>query len=403
MMSVLRPVGASRRSAEVTSFLTWKGTPSSSIPSSLAASSWNSSSCSTIDEHPLPHGLERRRHAEADVGEAHVAQALLAEGRAGAMPDQLMGVAGHDGFAVAPHEQEAVGHLYAVDLALVLLPRVAVRPVVVDEGTNACLHEGHDVAGPGVAEALTARKNTFQARSVVHAHVRGPPRLDREDLQFVCHRCGARVDDGVIAVRSTRAVAVDVGLEEEPEDARAPPVHEIRNVLLVRAPAALGQCVAEGNLLRADGARTRLRHVRREPHRPDVRRHLLKLAAAVLGDADLVAVDAPLCQPVAEEAGELLEREARSDVVPSRLRAGVASLPDPLGSRDLDRPGFPPMPHGRLQIGDTAPSSSCACRIRYGSSPRLFACVSYALTHMRCCGVTSRSTCSERTAYIGPS
>ena len=48
-MSVLRPVGASRRSAEVTSFLTWKGTPSSSIPSSSAASRWNSSSCSTIE------------------------------------------------------------------------------------------------------------------------------------------------------------------------------------------------------------------------------------------------------------------------------------------------------------------------------------------------------------------
>ena len=48
MMSVLRPIGARRRSAEVTSFLTWKGTPSSSIPSSDAALTWNSSSCSTI-------------------------------------------------------------------------------------------------------------------------------------------------------------------------------------------------------------------------------------------------------------------------------------------------------------------------------------------------------------------
>ena len=37
------------------------------------------------------HGLERRRHPEADVGQAHVAQALLAERRAGAVAHQLVG------------------------------------------------------------------------------------------------------------------------------------------------------------------------------------------------------------------------------------------------------------------------------------------------------------------------
>ena len=42
-------------------------------------------------EHLLANRLERRRHAKADVGQAHVAQALLAERRAGAMPDKLMG------------------------------------------------------------------------------------------------------------------------------------------------------------------------------------------------------------------------------------------------------------------------------------------------------------------------
>ncbi len=42
-------MGARRRSAEVTSFLMWKGTPSSSMPSALAALTWNSSSCSTIE------------------------------------------------------------------------------------------------------------------------------------------------------------------------------------------------------------------------------------------------------------------------------------------------------------------------------------------------------------------
>ena len=41
-------------------------------------------------DHLLAHGLERRRHAEADVGEAHVAEALLAEGRSGAVPNNLM-------------------------------------------------------------------------------------------------------------------------------------------------------------------------------------------------------------------------------------------------------------------------------------------------------------------------
>ncbi len=41
-------------------------------------------------EHLLAHRLERRRHAKADVGQAHVAQALLAERRAGAMPNELV-------------------------------------------------------------------------------------------------------------------------------------------------------------------------------------------------------------------------------------------------------------------------------------------------------------------------
>src|SRR5665213_1947135 len=83
-MSVERPIGARRRSAEVTSFLTWNGTPSSSIPSSFAE---------LLDDRQdlLAHRLQGRRHAEADIGEAHVAQALLAEGRAGAVPYKLMG------------------------------------------------------------------------------------------------------------------------------------------------------------------------------------------------------------------------------------------------------------------------------------------------------------------------
>ena len=42
-------------------------------------------------DHLLAHRLKRRRHAKADVGEAHVAQALLAEGRAGAMAHELVG------------------------------------------------------------------------------------------------------------------------------------------------------------------------------------------------------------------------------------------------------------------------------------------------------------------------
>ena len=43
------------------------------------------------DRERLPaHRLERRRHAEADVGQAHVAQALLAEGRAGAVAHQFV-------------------------------------------------------------------------------------------------------------------------------------------------------------------------------------------------------------------------------------------------------------------------------------------------------------------------
>jgi oligoendopeptidase F len=42
-------------------------------------------------EHPLTQRLECRRDAEADVGESDIAQALLAEGRAGSVPHQLVG------------------------------------------------------------------------------------------------------------------------------------------------------------------------------------------------------------------------------------------------------------------------------------------------------------------------
>src|ERR1700730_2537714 len=45
-----------------------------------------------LDDRPdlLAAGLPRGGDAEADVREAHVAQALLAERRAGAMPNQLV-------------------------------------------------------------------------------------------------------------------------------------------------------------------------------------------------------------------------------------------------------------------------------------------------------------------------
>ena len=91
MMSVLSPIGARRRSAEVTSFLTWNGTPSSSMPELGGGAHLELLELLDDRQHLLAHRLERRRHAEADVGEAHVAQALLAEGRAGAMPYELMG------------------------------------------------------------------------------------------------------------------------------------------------------------------------------------------------------------------------------------------------------------------------------------------------------------------------
>ena len=90
MMSVLSPSGASRRSADVTSFLTSNGTPSSSMPSRAAASTWNSSSCSTMLHDLLADRLQRRRHAKADLAEPDVAQALLAEGRARPVADELV-------------------------------------------------------------------------------------------------------------------------------------------------------------------------------------------------------------------------------------------------------------------------------------------------------------------------
>ena len=89
-MSVLSPIGASRRRAEVISFLTWKGTPSSSMPSASAALDLELLELLHEADHLVAHGLERGRHAEADVGEAHVAQALLAERRAGAVAHQLV-------------------------------------------------------------------------------------------------------------------------------------------------------------------------------------------------------------------------------------------------------------------------------------------------------------------------
>ena len=90
MMSVERPIGARRRSAEVTSFLTWKGTPSSSRRELLGRLPLELLELLDDRQHLPAQRLERRRHAEADVGQAHVAQALLAEGRAGAVADQLV-------------------------------------------------------------------------------------------------------------------------------------------------------------------------------------------------------------------------------------------------------------------------------------------------------------------------
>ena len=92
MMSVERPSGASRRSAEVASFLTWNGTPSSSMLQRRRGVALELLERLDDRERPLAHRLERRRHAEADVGQAHVAQALLAERRAGAVADKLVGV-----------------------------------------------------------------------------------------------------------------------------------------------------------------------------------------------------------------------------------------------------------------------------------------------------------------------
>src|SRR5581483_7653696 len=40
--------------------------------------------------HAIAHRLERRRDTEADVGQSHIAQALLAEGRAGTVAHQLV-------------------------------------------------------------------------------------------------------------------------------------------------------------------------------------------------------------------------------------------------------------------------------------------------------------------------
>ena len=89
-MSVLRPIGASRRSAEVTSFLTEKGSPSSSRPSFSAARDLELLELLDDVDDLLADRLQRSRHAEAEVLEPDVAQALLAEGRAGAVPHELV-------------------------------------------------------------------------------------------------------------------------------------------------------------------------------------------------------------------------------------------------------------------------------------------------------------------------
>ena len=161
-MSVLRPIGARRRSAEVTSFLTWKGTPSSSIPSSFAALIWNSSSLLDDREHLLADGLERRGDAEADVAETHVAQALLAEGRAGAMPDELVGESTADVAqrerVVRVLEHAAVGGAQDVGEVLALvganLGDVRVQPGLPAAVAGAAPELDEQLAAVGVAVGL---------------------------------------------------------------------------------------------------------------------------------------------------------------------------------------------------------------------------------------------------------
>ena len=89
-MSVLRPVGASRRSARGDLLLDVEGHALLVDPELLGGADLELLELLDDREHLLANRLEGRGDAEADVGEAHVAQALLAEGRAGTMPDQLV-------------------------------------------------------------------------------------------------------------------------------------------------------------------------------------------------------------------------------------------------------------------------------------------------------------------------
>ena len=91
----------------MTSFLTWKGTPSASMPSSFGGAHLELLELLDDLKHLLAHGLERGGTRKPMSVEAHVAQALLAEGRAGAMADELVG----EDAADVPQRERVVGVL----------------------------------------------------------------------------------------------------------------------------------------------------------------------------------------------------------------------------------------------------------------------------------------------------
>ncbi len=90
-MSVLRPIGARRRKRGGDLLLDVEGHALLVDPQLLRGADLELLELLDDREHLLAHRLKGGRHAKADVGQAHVAQALLAERRAGAMPYELVG------------------------------------------------------------------------------------------------------------------------------------------------------------------------------------------------------------------------------------------------------------------------------------------------------------------------
>src|SRR4051794_2609103 len=71
---------------------------------------------------------------------------------------------------------------------------------------------------------------------VIDTHVRGPPRLDSENLQVICRLSRGCIDDSMVRGMMRSAITLDHRLKKYPDDAWRPVLHHGRYPLFMGVP-----------------------------------------------------------------------------------------------------------------------------------------------------------------------